>query len=361
MTRTLRPNAMGRIHYKNKVIGDPMIRKTPFVLLLIFAAILLVAACGGDDDDDSPSKGSVGVTVENCSTSTGEDSQGGFPVLSHTYTEAPSKAITMNQHTTELMLALGLEDQMAGTAYLENDILPEFQDAYNSVPVLANEYPSKEVILGSGTDFIYAGFASAFRETAAGSQADLAELGIPSYLTLAICKEEADTIQDIYDDISNISRIFEVQERGEALIESIKEDIRSVTSKLVSSRTPLRVFFYDSGDDAPYTSVCCSMFSNLAELSNAKNIFDDVGGRWATVNWEEVIERDPEVIVLTEAVWSTAQEKMDFLASNEALAGITAVKEQRFVTIDFTSMVPGIRSAQAVRTLAQGIYPESFK
>jgi len=338
-----------------------MIRENPFVILAILAAVLLLAACGGDDADSVQGGEAAGISVENCSTTTGEDSQEAFPVSSHTYTEAPSRAVTMNQHTTELMLTLGLQDRMAGTAYIDDFILPELKEAYDSVPVLADEYPSKEVILGSETDFIYAGFASAFRETAAGPQADLADLGIPSYLTLAICKEEADSIQDIYDDIANISRIFEVTERGEALIASMKKDIESVTSKVDPSGTPIRAFLYDSGDDAPYTSVCCSMFTNLIELASAKNIFDDVDGRWATVNWEEVIERDPEVIVLIEAVWSTAQEKMDFLTTNEALADITAVKEQRFVTINFSSIVPGIRNPEAIRTLAEGIYPESFR
>ena len=338
-----------------------MLRETPFVILAILAVVLLLAACGGDDADSVQGGEAAGISVENCSTTTGEDSQEAFPVSSHTYTEAPSRAVTMNQHTTELMLTLGLQDRMAGTAYIDDFILSELKEAYDSVPVLADEYPSKEVILGSETDFIYAGFASAFRETAAGPQADLADLGIPSYLTLAICKEEADSIQDIYDDIANISRIFEVTERGEALIASMKKDIESVTSKVDPSGTPIRAFLYDSGDDAPYTSVCCSMFTNLIELASAKNIFDDVDGRWATVNWEEVIERDPEVIVLIEAVWSTAQEKMDFLTTNEALADITAVKEQRFVTINFSSIVPGIRNPEAIRTLAEGIYPESFR
>ncbi len=338
-----------------------MIRENPFAILAILVAVLLLAACGGDDADSVQGGEAAGISVENCSTTTGEDSQEAFPVSSHTYTEAPSRAVTMNQHTTELMLTLGLQDRMAGTAYIDDFILPELKEAYDSVPVLADEYPSKEVILGSETDFIYAGFASAFRETAAGPQADLADLGIPSYLTLAMCKEEADSIQDIYDDIANISRIFEVTERGEALIASMKKDIESVTSKVDPSGTPIRAFLYDSGDDAPYTSVCCSMFTNLIELASAKNIFDDVDGRWATVNWEEVIERDPEVIVLIEAVWSTAQEKMDFLTTNEALADITAVKEQRFVTINFSSIVPGIRNPEAIRTLAEGIYPESFR
>ena len=52
------------------------------------------------------------VTVENCG-------------ISFTYDEAPTRAIAMNQHVTEVMLALGLEDNMIGTAYIDDFILAE--------------------------------------------------------------------------------------------------------------------------------------------------------------------------------------------------------------------------------------------
>ena len=35
---------------------------------------------------------------------------------------APEKAVSMSQATTEMMLALGLADKMAGTAFLEEEI-----------------------------------------------------------------------------------------------------------------------------------------------------------------------------------------------------------------------------------------------
>ncbi len=337
------------------------ILKSTLVISVSLMAILLMSACEGDDAYESQTDEPVAIDVENCDTTTDEDGKRGFPVSSHTYTGAPSRAITTNQHTTELMLALGLQDSMVGSAYIDDFILPEYLEAYDNVPVLAEKYPSKEVILASEPDFIFAGFASAFRETAAGPQPDLKKLGIATYLSLAVCRDEDDSMQDVYDDISNISRIFEVPKRGDALIASMKSDIESLTSKIEPSGAPIRVFLYDSDEDAPYTSVCCAMFTDLIESVEAKNIFDDVDGTWATVNWEEVIERDPQVIILTEAVWSTAQEKLDFINTSEALSNVTAVKNQRFVTINFSSLTPGIRNPEAIRTLAEGIHPGSFK
>ena len=300
------------------------------------------------------------VSIEACATTTGSDSDISVASISFTYQNPPQRAITMNQHATEVMLALGLEDNLAGTAYIDDEILPEYSAAYNEIPVIADQYPSKEVVLSVEPDFIYGGFSSAFGIEAAGSQEDLKSLGIGSYLTMAICQASPDTLDDVYADLRNIGKIFGVSDRAESLVSSLEEVIAQVNAALGIIEEPLRVFLYDSGDDGPYTSVCCSMFTTLSELAGGKNIFGDVPGRWKAVNWEEVISRDPEVIVLTDAVWSSAQEKLDLLNNTAAYADITAVKDQRFVVLKFTSLVPGIRNPGAVRILAEGFYPDRF-
>ena len=345
----------------------------PWHLYLVIGALAvatLLMACGSSvTPSPAPTSAAAAsghaafspVTLESCAATTNSDAAIEFRKISITYTEPPSRAITLNQHATEIMLALGLQDRMVGTAYIDDQILPKYRAAYDSIPVLADEYPSKEVILAQEPDFVYGGFSSSFSDEVAGTQVDLKRLGIGSYLTVAICEQEtADTLEDVYTDIRNVGRIFGVSDRAQALVSSLQGDVAEIKSKLDASGTPLRVFMYDSGDDAPYSATCCSMFSNLIETVGGENIFDDVNGRWTTVSWEEVIQRDPEVIVLTEAVWSTSQEKIDLLLSNPAYADITAVKNQRFVSLKFSSLVPGIRNATAIRELAKGIYPDRF-
>ena len=336
------------------------------LLFVTLVTALLLVACGSSaqptSDNVIPTEVAAftPVTIEVCATTSGSDSDISVSTLSFTYDEPPKRAVTLNQHATEIMLALGLEERMVGTAYIDDEILKEYQEVYNKVAVLADEYPSREVLLSVEPDFVYGGFSSAFRDTAAGPQEQLKSLGIGSYLTSAICRESADSLDDVYTDIRNIAKIFGVVDRGEALVSGLESEIAQIKSALKSADRPLRMFLYDSGDAAPYTSVCCSMFTALAESVGGKNIFDDVGGRWSTVNWEEVIARDPEVIVLTDAVWSSSQEKKDLLLNTAAYADITAVKNQRFVVLNFTSLVPGIRNPGAIRQLAESIYPDRF-
>ena len=66
------------------------------------------------------------VTIENCG-------------VTQTFKTPPQHAVSMNQHATEIMLELGLQDHMVGTAYLDDTILPELATAYNAVPVLATD------------------------------------------------------------------------------------------------------------------------------------------------------------------------------------------------------------------------------
>ena len=355
-----------------------MFAKPLALLVASFAIALAVVACGADPTPTAPPANTpiptstpvpptetpmpaaqaayAPVTVESCTAVQDEEGEVQTGTASYVYTEPPSRAITLNQHVTEVMLALELQEYMVGTAYIDDEILPQYQAAYQSVPVLAEEYPSREVILGQNPDFLYGGFRSAFGDDAAGSQEELNKIGIGTYLTSSICNiGSPDTLDDVYTDISSIGEIFGVSERADALVKALAEEVAAAASQADGMGDAPRVFMFDSGDDAPYTAVCCSMFTNMIETAGGKNIFDEVDGRWKTVSWEEVIDRDPELIVLTEADWSTSQEKIDLLLGNPALADITAVKEQRFVVLQFSSLVPGIRNATAIAELAEAV------
>ena len=337
----------------------------PLLMVASFALALAVVACGADPTataipTETPAPVAqpayTPVAMESCIAIQDEEGEVQTGTASYVYNEPPSRAITLNQHVTEIMLALELQEHMVGTAYIDDEILPQYQAAYRAIPVLAEEYPSREVILAQNPDFIYGGFRSAFGDDAAGSQDELNKLDIGTYLTSAICNVgSADTLDDVYADIRAIGDIFGVADRAEALVKAMSEEVADAASQAGNTGDALRVFMFDSGDDAPFTAVCCSMFTNMIETAGGENIFDDVDGRWKTVSWEEVIDRDPELIVLTEADWSTSQEKIDLLLGNPALADITAVKEQRFVVLQFSSLVPGIRNATAIAELAEAV------
>jgi iron complex transport system substrate-binding protein len=66
-----------------------------------------------------------------------EARSGGDCGASLTYHGPPQRVVTMNQSATEMMFALGLQDHLVGTAYLDDATLPEFAVGYEKAPVPA--------------------------------------------------------------------------------------------------------------------------------------------------------------------------------------------------------------------------------
>jgi iron complex transport system substrate-binding protein len=299
--------------------------------------------------------------------------EGGFPLtiencgLAYSYEAPPEKAVTMNQAATEIMLALGLGNKLIGTAYMDDEILPSLAEAYNKVPVLAEEYPSQEVLFASEPDFVYGAYRSAFEEEAAGPREELMALGINSYLSVISCEDEtlrpkAATIETVYAEIEDIARIFGVPERGKALIAEIQAKLDNVTQTIGADLEPVKIFWFDSEEEgSPLTGACCGVPNEIIRQVGAENIFSDVEGNWGTVSWEEVIARNPEAIVVIDADWSPAADMIDMLKTNPAYSSLTAVQEERFIIVPFSSTTLGIRNADAIVAVAKGLYPEKFK
>ncbi|NJO82195.1 MAG: ABC transporter substrate-binding protein [Blastochloris sp.] len=98
----------------------------------------------------------------------------------------------------------------------------------------------------------------------------------------------------------------------------------------------------------------------IIDLLGVENIFEDAEGSWATVSWEEVVARNPDVIVIVNASWDTAESKIETLTSNPAYADIAAVQNENWVVIDFSYTSPNVRNVAAVRTIAEYLYPDLF-
>ena len=58
-------------------------------------------------------------------------------------------------------------------------------------------------------------------------------------------------------------------------------------------------------------------------------IRDSIEAGWAKPSWEEVVERDPDVILILEYTGDDVAEKREFLETNEFTKDLRAVKEGR--------------------------------
>jgi iron complex transport system substrate-binding protein len=318
-----------------------------FVAVVVAIAVTLGSRAVVGREPGAGSVSAFPVTIENCGAAT-------------TYATPPQRVVTMNQAATELMLQLGLQDRLVGTAYLDDAIHPVLAAAYAKVPVLTRQYPSQDELFSVRPDFVFAAYTSAFSlEEGVGPREDL---GVPSYLAPSGCPQrgrEPVSMETLYREIREIGRIFGVLPRAEQLIASYQADLRAIQGQIGTIASPPTVFWYDAGSP-PSVGACCGMPNEILRLVGARNVFVDKPGSWTGVSWKEVIARNPAVIVLVDSPWSPASEKARWLSREPAYAAIDAVSHQRFVTIDFSSTTPGIRTVAAVRRLAEALYPERF-
>jgi iron complex transport system substrate-binding protein len=70
------------------------------------------------------------------------------------------------------------------------------------------------------------------------------------------------------------------------------------------------------------------------------------------VGWEEVVERNPEIIVIVNYGDVTAKEKRQFLRTNPAFSDLDAFKNDRFVVLEYVAATPGPRNINAIKALA---------
>lgn len=330
---------------------SPFPRKSTLgkVTLAIAATGLLatVAGCSSDastaeSSAPSASASAYPLTITNC----GRDI---------TVDKAPTRAITMNQGATEVMLGLDLQGSMVGTAYLDDSVAKKWQTAYDKVPVLAVEYPNQEAVLAAKPDFVYASYSSAFDKEAAGSQESLQTLGIASYVSPFGCDDKTlrpeASFDAVFDEIKDIGQIFNVPANAESLIDEQQSEVDAASD--TNAGEGLNVFWFDSGDKTPYVGAGGGAPQLILDSVGATNIFADVAGGWADGNWEQVLKADPDVIVLADASWSTAAEKQKYLESDPALKDLTAVKSKAYVVLPFSETTAGVRTADGVKSLSE--------
>ena len=273
----------------------------------------------------------------------------------------PQRAISNDVNLTEMMLVLGLADRMVGYTGISGwkTLDEEMRAGVEELPELSAKYPTKEVLVGADADFFFAGWNYGMKVGGEVTPETLAPFDIKVYELTESCthimnKEKA-SIDDMYADINNLGAIFGVEDKAKTLVEEYKADLTSFTNNLETGE-PLRVFVYDSGEDAPFTAGRYAMPTALIEAAGGRNIMDDFEKSWATVTWEEVVERNPEVVVIVNYGDVTAEQKRELMMSNPAFASLDAVKNDRFVTLEYVEATPGPRNIQAIKTLAEAFW-----
>jgi iron complex transport system substrate-binding protein len=312
------------------------------------AAVLLIAGCAsGAAAGPAPTvsgggtgsgTGTYPVTVENCDTTV-------------TVESAPERIVTIKSTTTELLLALGLGERIVGSAFLDGPLPTSLAEAGADLNVVSDFVPGQEAVLALSPDFVYGGWESNFSAEGVGERAALAELGIGSYVSPAACKGEAMpdplTFDTVFAEIDEAGALFGVPDAAAELVEEQEAELAA----LKPDAGDTTALWYSSGTDTPYVGAGIGAPQMILDAAGLTNIFADVQDTWTSAGWESVVAANPDVIVLVDADWNTADSKIANLKANAATAGLDAVLNDRYIVVPFAASEAGIRNVEAAGSI----------
>ncbi len=332
----------------------------PGAVAALSTLVLLVSAGCADSGQDAASD--AGPTLDNC----------GIEVPAG---EEPQRIFASYHNAIEMVHALGLGDRLVGTAFLDNTVLPEYAEAQEKAEYYES-LPSKEELLRLKPDLVVSGYGS-FTDDAFGSRADLAELGIRTWQFSSMCPAEdglgqADlvpgevTMDDVYADLEGLGELTGTGERADEVVAEMRSTIDGVQERLADTAERPRVGIISTGDDGYRVLGSNDIATDVIELAGGENVFDDISGRLTQVGAEELIACDPEVLlVLTccgaDVDESDADPEITEMLDDPALAGISAIEDERLHGFTFATSSASVRSAEAVEQVAGFLHPDLFE
>ncbi|GAA3705816.1 ABC transporter substrate-binding protein [Zhihengliuella alba] len=322
-----------------------------------------LAGCGASEpvpeEPAATSTGGEGVTeypltLDNCGTEVTVDAP-------------PERVVSLDQNSTEILLSLGLEDRVVGTASWTDPVLPELEAANEDVPRLADNAPTYEVALGADPDFITASFGRHLNESGVATRDRFAETGIETYLSPTDCEGDVSIngggtrthlldIESLYTEIRELAAVFDVPSRGDALIADLEERTAEALDGVDAEGATVAFWFADTR--TPYMAGGYGSAAMLADMSGMENVFAGTADDWPATGWEAVVEKNPDVLVLGDLQRARfpgdkLEEKIEFLESDPLTSTMDAVKNKRYIALHGAEMNPSIRSVDGLEKIGE--------
>ncbi|MEG1310754.1 MAG: ABC transporter substrate-binding protein [Romboutsia sp.] len=330
--------------------------KQDIIVILSMVLMLGIVGCTPVDKEKSSS------VIEK---STNKDSH--YPITIKTYNykkepvqltfnKSPEKVVAIYQNSIETMLALGLEDKIISVSGLDHDVKDEYKEAFSKVKYVEDFTPSKESIIMEQPDFIL-GWYSLFDEKILGDIDYWNKNNINTYMSLNSGVKDERTIENEINDILNLGKIFNVEEKAQALVDEINNKLDKV-SKSVEGKSNETTLIVEFTDDQMNTygskQLAGDMVNRLGvELLNPEG---------KDINAEDLIKLNPDsifVVYMDRLDENVPKQEINKILENKALASLDAVKNKRVYAIPLGEMYSsGIRTIDGINTFSKGLYPD---
>ncbi|MEQ6354695.1 cobalamin-binding protein [Lysinibacillus sp. M3] len=311
--------------------------------LSVLMLALVLVGCGTKEDTNKDAVSKEDQQVEKTTSYKVKDDRG----VEVEFNAVPKTIVSLQPSNTEILFELGVGDKIVGAT--EYDTYPE--EAQKIERVSTSTIFNSERILALKPDVVIA-------YTTGGDEENLNALkGLEDAGIKVFAIQSAKSFDDVYGDIEQVAMVMGIKDKGEKLNEDIKAKIADVQAKVKDVKEPKNIYLEISPKPDIYTAGSGTFQQEILNAANVNNVFADLES-WAKVSEEDIIAKNPAVILTTVEMKNTTEE----ILSRDGWNSITAIQNKAVYYIDTdTSSRPGPRIGEAVELIAKAVYPELFK
>ncbi|SHJ55624.1 iron complex transport system substrate-binding protein [Hathewaya proteolytica DSM 3090] len=339
-------------------------KKMISIIIMLTICAFTLTACGGEK------KANVNDQQSNkTETSDAKKTDSHYPVkitthnfkkekVEITFNKAPERVICYGLNSVENMIALGLEDKIVLAMTRPEDVLPKYQEGLKKIPEIQKEFITKEKAIELNPDFILAWYSS-FSDKRLGDVSFWHERNINTYMAYNSGLGNQ-TLQNEYDDILNLGKMFNVEEKAEAIVKEMKDKVKK-GQDFAKEKAPEDIVILEDEGDVFRIYGENSIGGDIAMQVGANLVAKDKNKRLSA---EDLIKLNPKMIfgVHFGPNSKSLNDKncMDVFKKNPALGNIDAVKNGKMYPTDLSLVYsPGVRVLESLDFFLEHLYPNA--
>lgn len=329
-----------------------------FILSILITTFFLLCGCGKD--------ASYQETLDNNKKI--ENDNGHYPVTVKNYNSArkkidvvfdkkPTRVVADQQHIIEMLLALEQHDSLVATSVMRwatQDFLARYEKEKDRLPPLNRYSFDLETMLVTKPDLII-GWHQSFTARNLRSTDYWKERGVNTYIienSNAVMMKG--TLQDEYNTILNMGKIFNCEKLAEKIVADIQNEITTTieTTKGRPKQRALIVEYMGAGMLAWGPNRLCG------------DMVRKLGGELVDCSFrigpENLLEIDPDVLFVVCTDWQEdAEIAVKRFTENQSFRSLKAVRNKRVYAIPLVLMyASSTRTLEGIKVFKNGLYPD---
>ena len=255
------------------------------------------------------------------------------------------RLVSLWPSATEMVCALGLEDRLVGVTSWCN-----YPPTVKKKTLIGDpNTPKLEKIVELQPDLVLAPFGTP-REV----------LQQMEHLALPVFGMDPRTLPEVFAAMRQIGRLTGTEKAAESVVQALEKRSAAVEEKVRKLSLPQRprvyLEMYASASEI-WTFGPHNYADDLVQRAGGRNVFDDAETPYPQISAEQVLERNPDVLIIAHHQAAAAD-----IRARPGWSSLTAVKENRIFRYGNPDefLRPGPRLVNVLEWLARVLHPELF-